>query len=104
MPENKMEQTQCYKHRLLNTIRRRTTQNISLMKMEQTRAVFGRPMLIHTYHAVPMLIPCHHPVVGLRGRFRKGIFVAWQGPAWKRHGLCDSNTAALCKSNGKETI
>jgi hypothetical protein len=24
-------------------------------------AVSGRPMLIHTHHAVPMLFPCRHP-------------------------------------------
>jgi hypothetical protein len=37
--------------------------------------VSGRPILIHTYHAVP----CGSPAVALRGRFQKGIFVAWQG-------------------------
>jgi hypothetical protein len=42
-------------------------------------AVFGRPMLIHTYHVVPMPLPCHDPAVALRGCFQKGIFVAWQG-------------------------
>jgi hypothetical protein len=26
------------------------------------------------------------------------------GMAWARHGMCESNTAALCKSNGKDTI
>jgi hypothetical protein len=41
--------------------------------------ISGRPMLIHTYHAVPMLFPCRHPAVALRSRFQKGIFVAWQG-------------------------
>ena len=24
--------------------------------------------------------------------------------AWARHGKCESNTAALCKSNGKDTF
>jgi hypothetical protein len=42
-------------------------------------AVSGRPMLIHTYYAVPMLFPCRHPATALRGRFQKGIFVARQG-------------------------
>jgi hypothetical protein len=42
-------------------------------------AISVRPMLIHTYHAIPMLSPCQAPAVALRGRFQKGIFVAWQG-------------------------
>jgi hypothetical protein len=27
-----------------------------------------------------------------------------QGTAWARYGMCESHTAALCKSNGKDTI
>jgi hypothetical protein len=27
-----------------------------------------------------------------------------RGTAWERHGMCESNTAALFKSNGKDTI
>jgi hypothetical protein len=42
-------------------------------------AVSGRPMLIYTYHAVPMPSPCHDPATALRGRFQNGILVAWQG-------------------------
>jgi hypothetical protein len=45
-------------------------------------AVSGRPMLIHTYHAVPM----PRCAVALRGRFQNGIVVVWQengmGTAW----------------------
>jgi hypothetical protein len=26
------------------------------------------------------------------------------GAAWARHGKCESDTAALCKSNGKDTF
>jgi hypothetical protein len=37
------------------------------------------PMLIRTYHAVPMPSPCCDPAMALRGHFKKGIFVAWQG-------------------------
>jgi hypothetical protein len=36
-------------------------------------AVSGRPMLIHTYHAVPM----PRCAVALRGRFQNGVVVAW---------------------------
>jgi hypothetical protein len=45
-------------------------------------AVSGRPMLIHTYHTVPMLFSCRHPATTLpwpwENAFRK-TFVAWQG-------------------------
>src|SRR5215510_13882169 len=27
-----------------------------------------------------------------------------RGTTWERNGMCESNTAALCKSNGKVTI
>jgi hypothetical protein len=39
-----------------------------------------------------------------------GTGAAWvrhecgMGAAWVRHGMCESNMAALCKSNGKDTI
>jgi hypothetical protein len=36
-------------------------------------------MLIHTYHAIPIPSPYRDPAMALRGRFQKGIFVAWQG-------------------------
>jgi hypothetical protein len=39
--------------------------------------VSGRPILIHTYHAIPMPFPCRDPAVALGGRFQNGIFVAW---------------------------
>jgi hypothetical protein len=57
-------------------------------------AVPGRPMVIHTCHAHAAL--CR----GLEKSFseRNGRFM---GGA--RHGMCESNTAALCKSNGKDT-
>jgi hypothetical protein len=48
-------------------------------------------------HAVTLPRSFHDPAMALRSRFQKGIFVAW-------HGMCESNTAALCKSNGKYTI
>jgi hypothetical protein len=38
-------------------------------------AVSGRPMLIHTYHA--MLMP--RCAVALRSRFQNGMVVAWHG-------------------------
>jgi hypothetical protein len=65
-------------------------------------------MLIHTYHAVPMLFPCRHPATTLpwpwEVAFRKTYL--WHGrvTAWERHSMCESNTAALCKSIGKDKI
>jgi hypothetical protein len=58
-------------------------------------AVSGQPMLIHTRHAMPML----------RCGFEKSLS-EWhgRGMARVRHGTCESNMAALCKSNGKDTI
>jgi hypothetical protein len=60
-------------------------------------AVSGRPMLIHTCHAMPRC------AVALRCRFQNGMVAAWHGHGTARHGMCESNTAALCKSNGKNT-
>jgi hypothetical protein len=53
-------------------------------------AVSGRPMLIHPFHAHAAL--CR----GLEKSFseRNG-----RGMAGARHGMCESNMAALCKSN-----
>jgi hypothetical protein len=44
-------------------------------------------------------IPMPRCAVALRSRFHNGI-----GMARARHGMFESNTAALCKSNGKYTI
>jgi hypothetical protein len=70
----------------------------------RSHVVSGGPMLIHTCHAMP--IP--RCAVVLRSRFQNGMVVAWHGramgAAWARHGMCESNTAALFKSNGKDTI
>jgi len=30
--------------------------------------------------------------------------MVWSGMAWARHGKCESNTVALCKSNGEKHI
>jgi hypothetical protein len=60
-------------------------------------AVSGRPMLVHTYHAVPLSRPCRGLEKSLSERHIRGM-------AGERHGMCESNTAALCKSNRKDTI
>jgi hypothetical protein len=58
-------------------------------------AVSGRPMLIHTCHAHAALY---------RGLEKSISKRHGRGMARARHGMCKSNTAALCKSNGKDTI
>ena len=47
--------------------------------------------------AVPRL--CHALTMQFFSRPRHG-----QSMAWVRHGKCESDTAALCKSNGKDTL
>jgi hypothetical protein len=59
------------------------------------RAVSGRLMLIHTRHAHAAL--CRDLDKSLSERHGRGM-------ARSRHGMCGSTTAALCKSNGKDTI
>jgi hypothetical protein len=58
-------------------------------------AVSGRPKLIHTCHAHSAL--CRGLEKSLSERHGRGM-------ARARHGMCESNTAALCESNGKDTI
>jgi hypothetical protein len=48
-------------------------------------------------HAAAMPRPC-------RGRERSLSERHIRGMAGERHGMCESNTAAMCKSNGKDTI
>jgi hypothetical protein len=60
-------------------------------------AVSGRPMLIHTYHAFPLTRTC-------RGLERSLSEWHIRGMAGERHSMYESNTAAFCKSNGKDTI
>jgi hypothetical protein len=56
-------------------------------------AVSGLPMLIYTCHAAP----CLGLEKSLSERHGRGM-------ARARHGMCESSTAALCKTNGKDTI
>jgi hypothetical protein len=60
-------------------------------------AVSGRPMLIHTCHAHAHAALCRGLENSLSERHGGGM-------ARARHGMCESNTAALCKSNRKDTI
>jgi hypothetical protein len=64
-------------------------------------AVSGRPMLIQTYLAVPM------PLLSRAVPWPWDVFfrTAWswhgRGKAWKRHGICESNTAHWANQMGK---
>jgi hypothetical protein len=62
---------------------------------ERRRKLAGRQ------HAVPKLFACRHPAATLPRTCRERHI---RGMAGERHGMCDTNTAALCKSNGKVTI
>jgi hypothetical protein len=73
-----------------------------------THAVSGRPMLIHTCHATPML----RCAVALRGRFENDMVVAWHGRdmvyANKTRSYCvnqmgKTQSKALVEWHGKGT-
>jgi hypothetical protein len=87
----------------------------SRTRASRPHAVSGRPMPIHTRHAAPM----SHCAVALRSRCQNGMVLEWHGrvmafvnqtrphcvdqmgktqsePLAARHGICESNTAALC--------
>jgi hypothetical protein len=54
----------------------RVVAGISRTRAGRPHAVSGRPMLTHTYHAVPM----QHCAVAFRGRrFQNGMVVVWHG-------------------------
>jgi hypothetical protein len=46
-------------------------------------------------------MPMPRYAVGLKNRFQNGMIEAWHG---RGMGMCESNSAAQCKSNGKHTI
>jgi len=60
-----------------------------------------RACLIHTFHSMPMPCSDHADLLKARaqhGRLSKAVL------CWARKGRCESDTAALCKSNGKDTF
>jgi hypothetical protein len=68
----------------------------SRTRVGRPHAVSVQPMLIHTFHAVLMAL-CRGLERSLRERHDRGMAGEW-------HGVCESNTAAMCKSNGKDKI
>jgi hypothetical protein len=49
-------------------------------------------------------MPCYAQAALYRGLEKSLSERHGRGMAQARHGMCESNTAALCKSNGKDTI
>jgi hypothetical protein len=49
-------------------------------------------------------MPCHAHAALCRGLEKSLSERHGRGMKRARHGMCESNTAALCKSNGKDTI
>jgi hypothetical protein len=49
-------------------------------------------------------IPCSSPAANLPWPWEFAFRTAYSWKVGERHGMCESNTAALCKSNGKDTI
>jgi hypothetical protein len=49
-------------------------------------------------------MPCHALAAVCRGLEKSLSERHGRGTARALHGMCESNTAALCKSNGKDTI
>jgi hypothetical protein len=64
---------------ITNVLELRVVAGISRTLAGHQHAVSGRPMLIHTYHAIPMPSPCCNPAMASRGHFQEDIIVAWHG-------------------------
>jgi hypothetical protein len=65
----------------------------SRIQAGRPNAISGRTMLIHTCHAAL----CRVLEKSLSERHGRGMVRV-------RQGMCESKTAALCKSNGKDVI
>jgi hypothetical protein len=79
---------------LINFVELRVVAGRSRTRAGRPHAFSGRPMLIHTCHAHAAPMP--RCAMASRSRFQNDMVVALA-----RHGMCESNTAALCKSNWK---
>jgi hypothetical protein len=85
---------------LITFVKLRVVAGTSQMHAGRPHTVSEQPVLIHTCHAMSMLHPCHAvPWI-------EKWLTEWhgRGMAWVHHGMCESNTATLCKSNEKDTI
>jgi hypothetical protein len=80
---------------LITFVELRVVAGRSRTRAGRPHAVSGRPMLIHACHAYAALC---------RGLEKSLSELYGRGMARARHGMCESNTAALCKLNGKDTM
>jgi hypothetical protein len=80
---------------ITNFVEIRVVAGRSRKRTDRPHAVCGRPMLIHTCRAHAVL--CHGLENSLSERHGRG-------KARARHGTCESNMTALCKSNGNDTL
>jgi hypothetical protein len=80
---------------LITTVELCVVAGRSQTRAGRPHAVSVRPILIHTRHAHAALCPDLQK--SLSERHVRGISQA-------RHGMCESDTAAMCKSNGEDTI
>jgi hypothetical protein len=67
-------------------------------------AVSGRPMLIHTHTHTHTQFHVHATLCRGLEKWLSERHGRGTGAAWARHGMCESNTAALSKANEKDTI
>jgi hypothetical protein len=79
---------------LITFVELRVVTGRSRKRAGRPHAVSGRPMLIHTCHAHAHAALCGGLEKSLSGRHDHGM-------ARMRHGMYESNMAALCKSMGK---
>jgi hypothetical protein len=82
----------------------RGTPRCSRTRVGLPHDVSGRPMLIHTCHALTM--PRSWRAVPWPWEVFFRMTWSWHGTgtAWTRNGMCETNTAALCKLNGKDNL
>jgi hypothetical protein len=88
---------------ITNFLEFRVVAGISWKLVDRQHAVVGRPMLIHTYHAVRLLFPCRHLAATLprpcHGVERSLSERHIRGMAGKRHGNgmgCVNQTRPHC--------
>jgi hypothetical protein len=77
---------------ITNFVELRVVVGRSRKRAGRPHTVSGRPLQIHTCHSHAAL--CRGLEKSLSERHGRGM-------ARARHGMCDSNTAALCESIGK---
>jgi hypothetical protein len=87
---------------LITFVELRLVAGRSRTRAGRQHAVSERPILIHTYHATPRPRRAHAALC----RDLENSLSKWRGRGTARaqHGMYESNTAELCKLNGKDAI